>query len=312
VRRTLGSTGIETAPLAFGGNVFGWTIDEAQSFRMLDAFVDTGFNLIDTADVYSRWVPGNPGGVSEAIIGRWLAARGCRHKVHIATKVGMEVAPGVRGLRRARVEAAIEGSLRRLQTDYADLYFAHQDDPETPLQETLEAFERLREAGKIRFAAASNIRAERLEAANHIARTGGWSGFQVMQPLYNLHDRDAYEGPLETLCSAEGLGVITYSSLASGFLTGKYRSIEDVRRSARSKALATYLTPRGEAVLAALASVAAALDVPPATAALAWVLARPGVSAAIVSATTPTQWNELVAATELRLDADSLAQLNAC
>jgi aryl-alcohol dehydrogenase-like predicted oxidoreductase len=306
VKRRLGSTGIETAPLAFGGNVFGWTIQEAESFRMLDAFADSGFDLIDTADVYSRWAPGNPGGVSEAIIGRWLSARRCRHKVHIATKVGMEVEPGVRGLRRARIEAAIEGSLRRLRTDYVDLYFAHQDDPDTPLEETLEAFERLREAGKVRFAGASNYTAARLGTA----RLGGSPGFQVIQPLYNLYDREAYEGPLESFCRDEGLGVITYSALASGFLTGKYRSVEDVRRSPRSKALATYLTPRGEAVLAALAWVAARLDVAPATAALAWVLARPGLSAAIVSATTPAQWNELAAAAETRLDAASLDRLN--
>jgi aryl-alcohol dehydrogenase-like predicted oxidoreductase len=312
VKRRLGSTGIETAPLAFGGNVFGWTIDEAQSFRMLDAFVDGGFDLIDTADVYSRWAPGNPGGVSEAIIGRWLSARSCRHKVHIATKVGMEVEPGVRGLRRQRIEAAIEDSLRRLQTDYVDLYFAHQDDPDTPLEETLETLERLREQGKVRFAGASNYSAERLGMANEVARRGGLSGFQIMQPLYNLYDRGSYEGPLETLCRATDLGVITYSSLASGFLTGKYRRIEDVRDSARSKALATYLTPRGVAVLTALAWVAARLDVPPATAALAWVLARPGVSAAIVSATTPMQWDELATAAELRLDAASLTRLNDC
>ncbi len=312
MKRRLGSTAIETAPLAFGGNVFGWTIDEAQSFRMLDAFVDGGFDLIDTADVYSRWAPGNPGGVSEAIIGRWLSARRCRHKVHIATKVGMEAAPGVRGLRRARIEAAIEASRRRLQSDHVDLYFAHQDDPDTPLEETLAAFERLREAGKIRFAGASNYSPARLGTAIQIARTAGVSGFQAMQPLYNLHDRGAYEGPLETICRAEGLGVITYSSLASGFLTGKYRSIEDVRRSARSKALANYLTPRGEAVLAALAWVAVRLDVAPATVALAWVLARPGVSAAIVSATTPTQWDELAAAAELRLDPAFLTRLNDC
>jgi aryl-alcohol dehydrogenase-like predicted oxidoreductase len=312
VKRRLGSTEIETAPLAFGGNVFGWTIDEAQSFRMLDACVDGGFDLIDTADVYSRWAPGNPGGVSEAIIGRWLSARRCRHKVHIATKVGMEAAQGVRGLRRKRIEAAIEASLRRLQTDYVDLYFAHQDDPDTPLEETLEAFERLRGQGKIRFAGASNYSAARVGMANQLAQQAGSSGFQAMQPLYNLHDRGVYEGPLETLCRAENLGVITYSSLASGFLTGKYRTIEDVRCSARSKALATYLTPRGEAVLTALAWVAARLDVPPATAALAWVLARPGVSAAIVSATTTTQWGELAAAAEFRLDAESLTRLNEC
>ncbi len=312
MKRRLGSTGIETAPLAFGGNVFGWTIDEAQSFRMLDTFVDAGFDLIDTADVYSRWDPGNPGGVSEAIIGRWLSARRCRHKVHIATKVGMEAEPGVSGLRRPRIEAAIEDSLRRLQTDYVDIYFAHQDDPETPLEETLEALDRLRQKGKVRFVGASNYSAARLQMANQLAQKAGLSGFQTMQPLYNLYDRGTYEGSLETICGAEGLGVIAYSALASGFLTGKYHDIEDVRRSARSKALTNYLTPRGEAVLTALTWVAVRLDVKPATVALAWVLARPGVSAAIVSATTPTQWDELVPAAELRLDAESFARLNNC
>ena len=309
-KRRLGDSDIRTAPLAFGGNVFGWTLDEAASFRILDEFVDAGFDFIDTADVYSRFVPGNAGGESETIIGRWLQQRGNRSRVVIATKVGMEMGPGKKGLARAYILQAVEESLRRLQTDYIDLYQSHQDDAATPLEETLEAYAALIRQGKVRAIGASNYQAPRLAAALDLAQQRGLPRYESLQPLYNLYDRADFEDHLRDLCVQRGVGIITYFSLASGFLTGKYRSQKDVEGTARARIVGRYLTPRGDAILEALDAVAASLHSTPAAVALAWLIAQPGVTAAIASATSSSQLKTLVEATRLQLDAASLQALD--
>src|SRR4051794_39511142 len=222
--RPLGNSGLDVAPLAFGGNVFGWTIDEATSFRLLDAFVEAGFNLVDTADVYSRWAPGNKGGESETILGKWFRSSGKRDRVVLATKVGMEMGPGKKGLSRAYILRAVEDSLRRLQTDYIDLYQSHVDDPETPLQETLATYAELIKEGKVRAIGASNYSADRLAEAVQVSNRFGYPRYESLQPEYNLYDREKFETVLEPLCLERNIGVIPYYSLASGFLTGKYRS----------------------------------------------------------------------------------------
>ena len=309
-RSRLGRSALEVAPIAFGGNVFGWTTDESMSFRLLDEFVESGFNLIDTADVYSRWVPGNAGGESERIIGRWLADRGpaMRSRVVIATKVGLEMADGESGLSRAYILRAVDRSLNRLQTDYIDLYQAHQDDSATPLEETATAFDTLIRAGKVRTLGASNFSAARLAAALETSRSLGVARYECLQPHYNLLQRLDFEQDLSTLCAREQLGVIPYFALASGFLTGKYREPADFSRSPRGARMGEMLNDRGRRVLAALDSVAASQGATPAQIALAWLLAR-GVTAPIASATSIAQLQEILAAARLHLDADARAEL---
>jgi aryl-alcohol dehydrogenase-like predicted oxidoreductase len=310
--RSLGRSGIEVGPLALGGNVFGWTIEEAASFQVLDAFVASGLNLIDTADVYSVWVPGHTGGESETIIGNWLKKSGARGRVVIATKVGIEIAPGEKGLSRAHILRSAERSLNRLQVDTIDLYQAHQDDPDTPLDETLGAFGDLVAQKKVRAIGASNYSAARLAEALRVSGERGLPRYESLQPDYNLVDRAGYEAELGPLCVREGLGVIPYYSLAAGFLTGKYRTAADLAKSARgAKVGKSYLNERGLRILGAVDAVAADLKVSQAQVALAWLIARPGITAPIASATTPAQLDDLVAATRLALDADAIARLDA-
>jgi aryl-alcohol dehydrogenase-like predicted oxidoreductase len=309
-KRNLGKSGLEVAPLAFGGNVFGWTVDEPTAFQLLDAFVSSGFNLIDTADVYPKWVPGNQGGESEAIIGNWLKSRGNREQVIIATKVGMEMGPDRKGLSKDYILRAAEDSLRRLQTDYIDLYQSHQDDRETPLEETLEAFDHLIKQGKIRAIGASNYSAERLGEALNTSKSVGLTRYESHQPLYNLYDRAVYEDEQEPLCLREKLGVIPYYSLAAGFLTGKYRSEADLSKSQRGGTVKKYLNERGLRILNALDEVATQHKSTPARIALAWVIARPSITAPIASATNLVQLNDLIEATKLELDQRSIDLLN--
>ncbi len=309
-KRKLGNSGIQISPLALGGNVFGWTVDEPTAFVLLDAFVDAGFNLIDTADSYSRWVPGNKGGESETIIGKWLKRSGKRDRVVIATKVGSEIGPGKKGLSKAYIARAVEGSLQRLKVDTIDLYQSHRDDPDTPLEETLETYAQLIKAGKVRAIGASNYSAERLSQALRISSEQGLPGYQSLQPRYNLYDRADYEVPLEPLCREKGLGVITYYSLASGFLSGKYRSEQDLSKSIRGQGIKIYLNDRGFRILKALDRVAERYHAKPASVALAWLIARPGITAPIASATGMEQLNDLIEATKLKLDAPSVALLN--
>ena len=309
-KRNLGNSELAVAPLALGGNVFGWTVNEADAFPILDAFVSAGFNLIDTADIYPRWVPGNQGGESEEIIGNWLKQSGKRHEVVIATKAGMEMGPNKKGLSKDYIKRAAEDSLRRLQTDYIDLYQSHEDDPQTPLEETLEAFNELVEQGKVRAIGASNYTAARLAEALDVSRKLGLARYESLQPLYNLYDRGVYEDELEPLCENEGLGVIPYYSLAAGFLTGKYRSEEDLSKSARGGTVKKYLNERGSGILNALDQLAAKYNSTPAQVALAWLIARPSITAPIASATNLRQLNDLVEATRLELDQESIELLN--
>jgi aryl-alcohol dehydrogenase-like predicted oxidoreductase len=309
-KRKLGNSGLEVFPLAFGGNVFGWTADEAMSFKILDAFVDSGFNFIDTADVYSKWAPGNQGGESEAILGKWLKRPGNRKKVILATKVGMEMGPNKKGLSRAYIFRAVEDSLKRLQTDYIDLYQSHTDDAETPLEESLETYGQLIQQGKVRTIGASNYGAERLLRALEISQQGGYPSYQSLQPFYNLYDRADYESKLEPLCREKGLGVISYYSLASGFLTGKYRSEKDVSKSPRGQRAGKCLNERGLRILDALDRIAKQRGSTPATVSLAWLIARPGITAPIASATNLEQLHELMAAPKLVLDPSEIELLN--
>jgi aryl-alcohol dehydrogenase-like predicted oxidoreductase len=308
--REIGKSGLYVAPLAFGGNVFGWTIDEPTSFHLLDAFVEAGFNLIDTADVYSRWVPGHAGGESETIIGRWLKQPGKRDKVLIATKLGMEMGPGEEGLSRPYVFRAVESSLKRLQTDRIDLYQSHKDDPSTPLEETLGAFADLIRQGKVRAIGASNYSADRLAEALAVSKANGLPRYECLQPHYNLLERPLYEDALEPLCVREGLGVIPYFPLAAGFLSGKYRTEADLAKSKRGASVKKYLDERGLRAVDALADVAARLGATPAQVALAWLIARPSVTAPIASATSEGQFAELAASARLKLDAASIDRLN--
>ncbi len=308
-RRKLGNTGFEIAPLAFGGNVFGWTVDETTSFRLLDAFVDAGCNLIDTADSYSRWVPGHKGGESETVIGRWIARRGRHDDVIIATKVGSEMGQGHKVLRKDYILQAVEASLSRLQVDCIDLYQSHWDDESTPFEETLSAYEQLLRQGKVKAIGASNLSATRLAQALDTSRTHGLPHYQTLQPLYNLYDRDTFEGDLQRLCAREQLGVITYFSLAAGFLSGKYRAEADFGKSARGPGMKKYLNPRGLGILEALDDVARRHNATPAQIALAWLMSRPGVTAPIASATSLDQLDELLRAATLRLDADAMQAL---
>jgi aryl-alcohol dehydrogenase-like predicted oxidoreductase len=310
-RRKLGSTGFEVAPLAFGGNVFGWTVDEPTSFRLLDTFVDAGFNLIDTADSYSRWVPGHTGGESEMIIGRWIKQRGRHDDVVIATKIGSDMGLGYKCLRREYIAQGVEQSLKRLQIEAIDLYQSHWDDDKTPFEETLEAYSRLLKQGKIKAIGASNLTAERLGQALGVGRERALPRYATLQPLYNLYDRDAFEGALQDLCVREELGVITYFSLAAGFLTGKYRSEADFAKSQRGRGMQKYLNPRGLRIVAALDQVAKRVEAKPSQVALAWLIGRPGVTAPIASATSIAQLRELITATRLVLDAEAVGALDA-
>ena len=309
-KRKLGNSGLEIAPLVFGGNVFGWTVDEKASFTILDAFLDAGFNCVDTADVYSKWKPGNKGGESEIIIGNWFKARGNRAKVILATKCGMEMGPDKKGLSKAYILRAVEDSLKRLQTDHIDLYQSHRDDLVTTPQETMEAHAQLVKAGKIRVVGASNFDAERLQASLAASAKAGIPRYETLQPLYSLVERSEYEGALQKLCVAENVGVIPYYSLASGFLTGKYRSEADVGNAARGAGVKKYLNPRGFAVLAALDDAAKKHNATQAQVALAWLLAQPGIAAPIASATSTTQLADILKSTTLKLDKESLAALS--
>ncbi|MCB5175701.1 aldo/keto reductase [Microvirga lenta] len=309
-KRRLGRSNIMVPPLCLGGNVFGWTADEATSLKLLDALVEAGLNFIDTADVYSRWAPGHEGGESETIIGKWMKARGNRDQLIIATKVGSEMGPGQKGLSKTYIRSAVEASLRRLQTDHIDLYQSHRDDPDTPQAETLGVYGDLINEGKVRAIGASNFTAARLKEALDTSARMGLPRYESLQPLYNLYDRSEYEGDLERLCRENEVGVIPYYGLAAGFLTGKYRSEKDFGKSTRGRNMGKYLNPRGERILAALDQVALHHGVTPAQVALAWLMAHPGITAPIASATSLEQLEDLVAATRLRLDAADIEKLD--
>jgi aryl-alcohol dehydrogenase-like predicted oxidoreductase len=308
-KRPLGRTGLSISPLIFGGNVFGWTVDKPTSFNLLDHFTAAGFETVDTADVYSYWKPGNVGGESETIIGEWMHLRGCRDRIILITKVGMPMAPDRKGLSAAWIERAVEESLRRLQTDYIDVYLSHKFDPDTPHEETLIAYQKLIAAGKVRAIGASNFDAAQLRAALDTAETNGLPRYEVLQPEYNLYDRQNYDGPLRDLAMAEGLGVITYYSLARGFLSGKYRSEADLGLSPRGGGIKAYLNERGFRILHALDEVGRRHGAKPAEVALAWLMARPGVTAPIASATTLAQVDSLIKAASLALTAEDMGAL---
>ena len=310
-KRPLGRSGLSLPPVVFGGNVFGWTADRETSFRLLDRLVERGFGAIDTADVYSAWAPGHSGGESETVIGEWLARSGRRDDVLILTKVGMKMGDGSEGLDPARIAASAEASLRRLRTDRIDLYQAHRDDESVPLAETLGAFARLIEAGKVRAIGASNFGALRLREALSVSAREGLPRYESLQPEYNLLERPGFEAELAALCEAEGIGVISYFALAAGFLTGKYRSEADIGDSRRGERVRRYLGGRGERVLAALDQVSARLGATPAQVAVAWVLARPAITAPIASATSLDQLEALLDGAALRLDEDAMTALDA-
>lgn len=309
-QRALGASGLSVAPIMLGGNVFGWTANEKTSFAVLDAFAEGCGDFIDTADVYSAWVPGNSGGESEMLIGQWLKARGRRDQTVIATKVGMLDGEGGKGLKASRIAAACEASLKRLQTDVIDVYFAHKDDPETPLEETLAAFDALVKAGKVRAIGALNYSPERLAEALAISNSNGWARFTVLQPQYNLLKRDEYEGALQRLAIDETIGVVPYYGLASGYLSGKYRTPADLS-GARAGAVKQWMESKGPSVLAALDTVAAETGASLAAIALAWLKEQPGITAPIVSASRPEQVADLIAAATLTLTPDQLGRLTA-
>ena len=309
--RPLGRSGLQVSPLAFGGNVFGWTVDETLSFRLLDAWVDAGFNFVDTADVYSRWAPGHAGGESETIIGKWLRQSGKRNRVVLATKVGKPMGDGKVGLSPAYIREAVDASLRRLKTDHIDLYQSHDDDATTPLEDTLGTFAELIKAGKVRAIGASNFTAPRLAESLDVAERLGLPRYESLQPLYNLCDRAVFEDALEPLCLERGVGVINFYALAAGFLTGKYRSEADMSKSARgATTIKKYLNRRGLRILAALDEAAKRYDATPSQVAIAWQMARPAITAPIASATSIVQLDELMAATRLQLDADAIGSLD--
>jgi aryl-alcohol dehydrogenase-like predicted oxidoreductase len=308
--RELGRSGLQVSRICLGGNVFGWTIDEAMSFRLLDGWVDAGMNFVDTADVYSRWVPGHAGGESETIIGKWLKASGKRHRIVLATKVGKPMGENDKGLAKAYIRRAVEASLRRLQTDVIDLYQSHDDDAATPLEETLSTYADLIREGKVRAIGASNYTAARLALALDTSERLGLPRYESLQPLYNLVERAAYEDDLEPLCVERGIGVVNFFALAMGFLTGKYRSEADLGKSVRGSGVVKYLNERGLAILGALDAVAGTIGATPAQVALAWQIARPSITAPIASATDEKQLAELVAAARLQLDAPSIATID--
>jgi len=308
-KRKLGNSGLGVAPLIFGGNVFGWTVDQARGSELLDRFVNAGFNMIDTADAYSNWIPGNHGGESESIIGNWLKQSGKRDRVLIATKSGLDMGNGRKGLSRKHILRSADESLARLQTDYIDLYQSHTEDTETPLEETLEAYADLIKAGKVRAIGASNFKADTLRAALEISREKSLPRYESLQPFYNLYDRAQFEGELEAVCRESQLGVIPYFSLASGFLTGKYRSEQDTVSRSRGSRVQKYLNPRGLRILDALDEIANQYNATPAQISLAWLLAKPVITAPIASATSVEQLDELLNATRLKLDAAAVQKL---
>ncbi|MCR5860999.1 aldo/keto reductase [Flavobacterium sp. J372] len=308
-KRKLGNTSLEVYPITFGGNVFGWTIDEKTSHQILDAFTGAGFNFIDTADVYSRWADGNKGGESETIIGSWLKKNNNRDKVIIATKVGSDMGGGKKGLSKKYILQAAEDSLKRLQTDYIDLYQTHFDDEDTSIEETLEAYAQLIKEGKVRHIGASNLTAERLKESLQKAFENGLPAYETFQPHYNLYERAKFEDGLEPICLGNNLGVLNYYSLASGFLTGKYRSKDDLDKSQRGGGVAKYLDDRGFKILAALDEVSKQLNTTPTTVALAWLIHRPSVTAPIVSATSLKQLESIIAAPELEITAHEIELL---
>ena len=309
--RRLGHSDLTVPPLCFGCNIFGWTVDEPTSFRLLDRLLEVGLTFLDTADVYSRWAPGHQGGESEIIIGKWMKARRARDRIVLATKVGMDMGDGKVGLKPDYIARAVEDSLRRLGTDRIDLYQSHKDDEATPQAETLGAFQRLMEAGKVRVIGASNFSGSRLKEALDLADSQGLPRYETFQPEYNLYERAGFEGDAAHVCEAAGVSVITYFSLAAGFLTGKYRSEADYGKSLRgARSIPKYMTPRGLRILAALDEVGAEAKAEPATIALAWLMAQPTVTSPIASATTPKQIDALVAAATLQLSADQMKRLD--
>jgi aryl-alcohol dehydrogenase-like predicted oxidoreductase len=309
-QRRLGNTGLEVPAIMLGGNVFGWTVSEADSFRLLDIAFDAGLNFIDTADVYSRWAAGNRGGESESILGKWFARSGKRDRVILATKVGMDMGDGKLGLAPKYIQQAVEDSLRRLQTDRIDLYLSHKDDEKTPLADTLSAYERLIRQGKVRFIGASNYTGARLREALETSKKNNLPAYRVLEPLYNLVERESYEADLAPAVAEYRLGVIPYFSLAAGFLTGKYRSQADLKGKPRAAVAGKYLNARGLAVIEALESVAREYNSTPACVALAWLIARPGITAPIASATSESQLGDLVEAAQLNLDRASIEKLS--
>ncbi|MBA2392505.1 MAG: aldo/keto reductase [Ktedonobacteraceae bacterium] len=310
-RRKLGHSHLEVTPLFLGGNVFGWTIDDATSFAVLDAYLEAGGNSIDTADVYSTWVPGHVGGESEAVLGRWFKARGNRDQVILATKVGSRMGSGKEGLSRQHILASVEDSLKRLQTDYIDLYQSHRDDPNMPLEETLQTFDELVRQGKVRAIGASNYTAPRLAEALRVSEQHGYARYESIQPFYNLVERQDYEQALEPLIRAQEVGVIPYSSLASGFLSGKYQPGQVLPQTARAQGVKSkYMNERGFSTLKAVESIAQAHNATPSQVALAWLIARPGITSPIASATSVAQVRELIGAAELTLSAVEIEALN--
>ncbi|OCP34611.1 aldo/keto reductase [Ensifer sp. LC163] len=310
-KRRLGRTDLSIAPLVFGGNVFGWTADEKTSFALLDAFFEAGLNAIDTADVYSSWAPGNQGGESETIIGKWLKQPGrSRDQAVIVTKVGSELGPDRKGLSRRWILQAVEDSLKRLQTDYIDLYLSHWPDPETPHEETLAAYDQLLSEGKVRAVGASNLNSLQLREALDVAANGGLPRYAVLQPEYNLYDRDSFDGPLRDLCIGEEIGVISYFGLARGFLSGKYRTHKDLEGSARGSGVEKYLDGRGMRILGVLDEIAEEIGATQAEIALAWVRNRKGITAPIASATNLDQLASLIRSTRLTLSDEAMRQLN--
>lgn len=308
--RKLGANGPEVPVVCVGGNVYGWTLPEPEAFRQFDQALDLGLNFIDTADVYSRWAPGHQGGESETIIGKWFAKSGRRKDVILATKVGMDMGEGRKGLKTTYIRQAIEDSLRRLQTDYIDLYQAHADDPETPLEETLKAFDDLIRAGKVRFIGASNYTGARLSEALETSRKNNLAAYTSLQPHYNLVERAKFESDLLPVVQKYQLGVIPYFSLAAGFLSGKYRSKQDAEKAARGAMVQKYMNDWGFGVIAALNEVASATSSTPARVALAWLIEQPGITAPIASATSDKQLNDLAEAAKLKLDPQSIDKLN--
>jgi aryl-alcohol dehydrogenase-like predicted oxidoreductase len=308
-KRQLGQSALFVAPLTFGGNVFGWTMDEKTTFQVLDGFIAAGFNFIDTADVYSRWAPGHKGGESETILGNWLWQRGNRDKVIVATKVGGDMGEG-KNITKKYILEEVESSLTRLRTDYIDLYQTHFDVPDTPVEETLEAYAQLVKEGKVRVIGASNFTPARLKASLEASARHGYPRYETLQPHYNLYEREIFEKELEQVCLDHQLGVINYWALAAGFLTGKYRSDADLGKSPRGAGVKKYLDERGFRILAALDMVAARYESTPASVAIAWLIARPSVTAPIASATSLEQLESLVKATELSLDKTAISQLD--
>jgi aryl-alcohol dehydrogenase-like predicted oxidoreductase len=307
-KRQLGRTDIAILPMVLGGNVFGWTANRAASLEVLDRFTGAGLEAVDTADVYSNWAPGNRGGESETIIGEWIESRKGRDRLVLITKVGFDMDTG--GLSATHIERAVEASLRRLRTDHVDVYFSHKPDPATGHEETLRAHEKLIKAGKVRAIGASNFDASQMRAALDVSTAKGLPRYEVIEPRYNLYDRDDFDGPLRDLATAEGLGVITYFSLAKGFLTGKYRGKADLSQSQRGDAVSAYLNDKGTRILAALDDISAGHGVSPAEVALAWIIAQPGITAPIASATSAGQVESLIRATTLTLSAADIAALD--